>query len=157
MSNTLLVDHNYCKWLDAEHSVFQCKYKTDISDWIYASCHKYSTGVEKTLWESQDFLEILPADDEATEEAVIALVQDGIQKMLDNIAKERLYDDAFSLVSYTTSTDPKFKAEAEKFNAYRDSCWRISWQIFDDYKAGNRPMPTYQEVMSELPEFSWDN
>ena len=46
----------------------------------------------------------------------------------------------------------KFAKEAEAFKAWRSQVWTICYAVLDDVLAGNRTMPTKEELIAELPE-----
>jgi len=73
-----------------------------------------------------------------------------IQTHLDNKAKEFRYDNIMSARSYAGYENP-FQAEAQKLAVWASNCWVKAGEIEDDVKAGNREMPTVDEVLSELP------
>lgn len=56
----ILIDPKKCQWLDSKHTVFKCKVKDPAYGWIYITCHQHSDGVAKTLWESREYIDILP-------------------------------------------------------------------------------------------------
>lgn len=56
----ILIDPKKCQWLDSKHTVFKCKVKDPVKGWIYITCHQHSDGVAKTLWESREYIDILP-------------------------------------------------------------------------------------------------
>jgi hypothetical protein len=70
---------------------------------------------------------------------------------LDAFAQARGYDNIVSLCNYATSSHPRFKADADLGVLARDQQWGASLQIKQDVLAGLRPMPTFEEVMAELP------
>lgn len=59
--------------------------------------------------------------------ASIQQVKDGLirlaQKLLDDCAVRRGYDDARSCISYMNSSNASWKADATAMNAYRDAVW----------------------------------
>ena len=73
-----------------------------------------------------------------------------IQTHLDNKAKEFRYDNMMSARSYAGYENP-FQAEAQKLAVWASSCWVKAGEIEADVQAGNREMPTIDEVLSELP------
>ena len=79
-----------------------------------------------------------------------------IQQRLDAFAQTRGYDSIMSAASYANSTNPKFKKEAEKAIKLRDDTWAICYAIVDAVTAGERSIPTLNELISELPELTWD-
>lgn len=152
----IVIDTSKTQWGDADHQIFNA-YIRDVDGWKYLTCCKYSTGTAGKIWDMRDELDIIPAEDEQTDEALIKLVQIGIQQKLDNVAALKEYDNAASVVSYLGSTDPTFRAQAVKFNAWRDACWATARKIREDVKAGKIARPTYTEVMEIIPDFSWDD
>ena len=78
-----------------------------------------------------------------------------IQALLDSFAKTRNYDGILSACTYATSNNPKFRAEGQYCVEARDQTWAMGYQIMDEVLSGGRPLPTVEEVLSELPEFKW--
>ena len=91
-------------------------------------------------------------------EALAALKQSltsAVQKHMDNTAKERNFDDILSLCTYATSAKPKFKAEGQAGVEWRDDVWLYCYAELDKVLAGERGTPTTQELIDELPVFTW--
>ncbi len=82
-------------------------------------------------------------------------VQTEAQRRLDSFARERRYDGILSLTSYATSKNPKFQVEGQAGVDARDSFWAVLYQLEDDVRSGSRPMPSFEEAVSELPELAW--
>lgn len=78
-----------------------------------------------------------------------------IQAHLDNFARTRNYDGIMSAATYATSTVPKFRAEGQYAVEARDLTWAKGYEIMDEVMAGQKPMPTLNEVIAELPELKW--
>ena len=78
-----------------------------------------------------------------------------IQLKLDKKAHERSYDNMLSLCSYATSTNPRFRADADLAVPWRDAMWEKGYEILDAVIAGERPIPTREELLAELPVFEW--
>lgn len=74
---------------------------------------------------------------------------------LDTKAQERRYDNAVSIATYVGSTNPQWAAEAEAFVAWRDAVWAYSYAELDKVLAGQRPQPTVEEFLGELPAMTW--
>lgn len=59
--------------------------------------------------------------------APIQQIRDGLirlaQRLLDDCAARRGYDDARSCISYMNSSNASWKADATAMNAYRDAVW----------------------------------
>lgn len=84
-----------------------------------------------------------------------ALFTMAIQKRLDDFAAGRNYDNALACATYATSTNPRFAAEGQYMVEARDATWAKGYEILDAVLAGERPMPTIEDVMAELPPLAW--
>jgi hypothetical protein len=84
-----------------------------------------------------------------------AAFTNAIQQRLDDFARTRNYDNIMSAATYATSTVPKFAAEGQYAVAARDATWAKGYEILGAVLAGERPMPTLDEVMAELPALAW--
>ena len=87
----------------------------------------------------------------------IAQIKNAVQKLIDDTAASRDYDDGFTCVSYFNSTDETFKAEARAFNYWRDQLWRKCYEILDDVLAGkiDSEQVNVDYVLNLLPEIEW--
>lgn len=90
-----------------------------------------------------------------TTEQIIAQYTAGVQQHLDTFAQTRNYDGILSVASYSTSTVPKFAAEGQYAAEARDATWAKCYEILAAVEAGSRPMPTLDELLSELPKLVW--
>lgn len=97
-----------------------------------------------------------PADPPTTEQ-MIAQYTAGVQQHLDNFARTRNYDGILSAATYATSQVPKFKAEGQYAVEARDATWVKCYEILAAVEGGTRPMPTLEELISELPVLTWPN
>ena len=84
-------------------------------------------------------------------------IKNAVQKLIDDTAASRDYDDGFTCVSYFNSTDETFKAEARAFNYWRDQLWRKCYEILDDVLAGkiDSEQVNVDYVLNLLPEIEW--
>lgn len=80
-----------------------------------------------------------------------------VNEYMNQKAAARRYDSISSAVSYTTSTNAKYRAEAEACNIFRTACWEKCDQIELEVSQGLRPIPTPEEVVAELPDLIWPN
>lgn len=96
-----------------------------------------------------------PPEPEPTEAEILATMKSAIQGYLDTKPKEREYDGILSLCTYATSTNPKFAAEGQAGVEWRDAVWAKSYEIMAAVKAGERPIPTKEELLAEMPVFKW--
>ena len=78
-----------------------------------------------------------------------------VQQHMDVTVQERNYDNIQSVCTYATSTNEKFRAEAEACIAWRDAVWTYCYQVIDDCIAGRRSVPTGEALVKELPVLEW--
>jgi hypothetical protein len=95
-----------------------------------------------------------PTPEEALEAQKAAFTA-AIQQRLDAFAQTRGYDGILSAATYATSAVTKFAAEGQYAVEARDATWADAYAILDAVLSGQRPMPTIEEVMEELPELAW--
>lgn len=96
----------------------------------------------------------LPAPQPGAAEIVTAVTQ-AVQQCLDDFARTRAYDGILSACTYATSTVEKFATEGQYAVQARDATWATCYQIMADVQQGQRPMPTIEQVLAELPELGW--
>lgn len=77
------------------------------------------------------------------------------QQRLDDFASTRNYDGILSACTYATSAIPKFQTEGQYCVNQRDATWATLYQIMGAVQAGARPMPSLEQVISELPLLDW--
>ncbi len=78
-----------------------------------------------------------------------------VQAHLDTTARARGYNDALSCVSYLASTVDAFRADAIVMRDWRDAVWLFCENVLEETKAGQRPVPTEQELLAMLPAITW--
>ena len=79
-------------------------------------------------------------------------ISQAIQEHLDTKARELRYDNMMSARSYAGYTNP-FQTEAQALALWCADCWAKAGAIEADVEAGNRPMPSVEDVLSELPVY----
>jgi len=78
-----------------------------------------------------------------------------IQSHIDGTAQARGYDNGVALVSYLSSTNPSWAAEAATFNTWRDAVWAYAYGELAKVQGGQRAQPTIAEFVAELPQVVW--
>ena len=92
-----------------------------------------------------------------THEELKKMFTDAIQNYLDTTAQSRRYDNIFTAISYVNSTDETFAREAHACLVWRDKVWRKCYEILDAVEAGEREIPTVEELIAELPTIDWND
>lgn len=78
-----------------------------------------------------------------------------VQSWLDKTVQKRGYDSIHTACTYANSTDATFAAEGAACVAWRDKVWRHCYGVLDSVLAGERAVPTAEELISELPTLEW--
>lgn len=86
---------------------------------------------------------------------LMAEFEAAIQEHIDTAARARRYRDGFALAGYVASTVPQYAAEAAAFVAWRDAVWLYAYGELDKAQNGQRPIPTVEDFISELPAMVW--
>lgn len=94
---------------------------------------------------------------EKTIEQIIEEYQAAVQQRLDDFAQTRNYNGILSACTYATSLVERFKIEGQYCVNARDTTWAKCYEILDAVINNSRPMPTLEQLMSELPVLSWPN
>lgn len=132
--------------------------KADV--WIRNNIHQETDQEGGLIWAAKEiYLQTVQTLEEIEADAVnIFLTKSGIKRMLtqavqdwmDTTVQENGYDNIFTACSYANSTNPKFKAEAEACIAWRDRVWEYCYAALDEVVAGQREIPTVEELLAEL-------
>jgi len=78
------------------------------------------------------------------------------QRHLDQAAIDRGYDSAERCISYITSTNTVWAADANTMNVWRDGVWSALFTILTDVEAGTRAAPAgFEDIEAELPALVW--
>lgn len=81
---------------------------------------------------------------------------DGVQNWMDSIVQERNYDNVHTCVgTYLYSPIEKFRLEAEAVRDWVSYVWAKCYEILAQVEAGDRAIPTLEEVIAELPTLVW--
>jgi hypothetical protein len=84
-------------------------------------------------------------------DAVRAQFTDAIQTHLDTGAKALGYDGILSACSYATSKHLPFSVEGQSCVEWRDNVWLYCYTELAKVEAGTRPLPSVDQIISELP------
>ena len=81
---------------------------------------------------------------------IIDQFESGVQSHLDTKAQEAGYDNILTACSYAGAPNP-FEAESKTFVTWRGNVWAYCYSELQKVIAGTRPMPTLEDIISELP------
>ncbi|MDW9712457.1 hypothetical protein GOB44_21655 [Sinorhizobium meliloti] len=100
-----------------------------------------------------DVSKIVTAEQKAEEAraALQAQFSAAIQAHLDTEARARRYDGIQAAITYRGDPNPQFAAEAEAFFAWRSAVWSHAAAELAKVNAGERPQPSIEEFIAELP------
>lgn len=87
-----------------------------------------------------------------TTEQITAALTASVQSHMDEQARSLNYDDIKTAVTYANEPAvPKFQAEGLVFREWRSLCWAHCYAMLDAVNAGERDIPTAEELIAELP------
>lgn len=86
-----------------------------------------------------------------TPEQIMSRLEARVQRWLDGQARALGYDDIKSAVSYADEPAvPRFQQEGQALRRLRSLAWARCYEIMDQVKAGQRPVPTEEELIAEM-------
>lgn len=86
---------------------------------------------------------------------VQAALTKAVQNYMDATVQARGYDGIATACTYATSTDETFAKEGTACVAWRDKVWRHCYDTLAEVLAGQRDIPTAEELIAELPKLEW--
>lgn len=93
---------------------------------------------------------------EQKEALIQAQLTQAVQNVLDTKAQELNYDSCLSVCSYIDTGVQKFDDEGRAFRTWRSQVWAKGYEILAEVQAGQRAIPTEEELLSMLPELVID-
>jgi hypothetical protein len=84
-------------------------------------------------------------------------ISDAVQRVIDETAHKRGYDTGVSLMSYATSNNARYHADAVEFSDWRDSVWDIAHDVENKVLAGELDIDdvSVEYVLERLPVLEW--
>lgn len=95
------------------------------------------------------------------------VLMNAVQARMDTFAATRGYDNLDSMSKYLNAVPPsgasdaeaaliaKFRMEAEFMQGVVSLTWARCYVIMNTVMAGERPAPSLEELLAELPELKW--
>ena len=96
----------------------------------------------------------LPAEPEPTTEEIALAMEVAIDAYIDSVAQAKGYDSRITAALRAGYENP-WQAEGIVFGQWMDSVYAYCQQVQVDALAGNRTIPTAEELIAELPEIIW--
>ena len=136
------------------------------NDWEQVENHVgkqgYVDGAPFTVTEygplPEGWSEIKP-EPEKTLERIQAEFEGLIQARLDAFARTLTYDNILSACTYANSKNPVFALEGQYCIEARDNTWSKAYELLNvilpELAAGERSMPEWTEIETQLPELAW--
>lgn len=103
-------------------------------------------------WLADNPIEIAPYEPEPLTQADYAAA---IQAHIDAAAVSKQFNDGVTMASYAASTNLQWAAEAQAFVAWRDAVWAYAYAELEKVLTGQRPQPTIEAFLTELPAIAW--
>lgn len=132
--------------------IFEGDYPFEVAEWCNEN-NAYIEEIEAVEGVRQFKIVAIP---EPTKEEIEAQIQkqltDAVQHVLDTKAQELNYDNCLSVCSYIDTGVAKFDAEGRAFRAWRSSVWAKGYEILAQVQAGQRAIPTEEQLIAELPK-----
>lgn len=75
---------------------------------------------------------------------------------IDSVAKARRYDSRVTCAMRAGFPGP-WQEEAKAFGTWMDTCYTRAYAIMLEVEAGNRELPTFEQLLAELPAMIWPN
>lgn len=121
--------------------------------WLHEDKHGFPAREMKELGSLPEGASL--TEPEPTQEEINAQTQarltSAVQNVLDTEAKKLGYDSCLSVCSYVDTGVQKFDDEGKAFRAWRSSVWAKGYEILNAVLAGEREIPTEEELLAELP------
>ena len=142
------------QWTDNEHSGINARVLTDTYNML---CDYHFIPGDPEFQEIVNSGFEIQEPEQPTVEEIIQEIKDRVQRLIDDTAKQKDYDNGISLATYAVSTVDRFKKDALPFVKWRDTLWDTCYLYLDLYKAGKHEFTTVSDFLSLLPTFNWEN
>jgi hypothetical protein len=92
-------------------------------------------------------------------EQLVTSLENAIDKHVDDVAKAKGYgtvsmSPTAACISYAGYPNV-YQNEAIAFSQWKADIWPLIHQIYADVENGIRPIPSAEEILSEIPEMVW--
>jgi len=104
-----------------------------------------------------DWTKVKTAEQKA-EEAQVDLVKSlerAVDQRIRTVCADKGYDSENGLSKYMARPNSPWYVECIALGDWIDACWLKCHEVMNAVLAGERPAPTAEEIITELPVFSW--
>lgn len=132
-------------------------FKENLNDAEYAECAIWCNENSATIVDRGEYYECvaIPPPPPPTPEELKKALTDAVQDYMDETAKAKGYDNIFTVCTYIDTGVEQFDEEGRKARAWRSACWSYCYAQLDLFEAGEREIPTAEELIAELPRLEW--
>ena len=132
--------------------IFKGEYEPEVAIWCGEN-NAYIEEIEAVEGVRQFKIVAIPEPTKEEQQAFIqASLTQAVQHVLDSKAQELNYDNCLSVCSYIDTGVARFDAEGKAFRAWRSLVWAKGYEILAQVKAGQRTIPTEEQLIAELPK-----
>lgn len=89
-----------------------------------------------------------------TQQEIIASYSSALDAHYDDKAHEKHYDNRLTCALRAGYPGP-FHAEGAAFASWMDTCNALAYQLLAEVLSGTRPIPSIDDVLTDLPELVW--
>lgn len=140
-----------------------------VADETTGRCGVVGFGADSEFYENMGMIEqeveqsadgsfylagMLPVPPAPTVEQIIAKFEQVVSRKIDETAQENDFDNILTCTKYT-GFDNVFREHAEALLAWNAACWVKCHQVLDAVTSGTRSIPTAEELIAELPAFTY--
>lgn len=130
-------------------------YYKDVSGNVYAyDDEQVEQGLQGSLQEMTEEEVEAHKNPPLTQEQIVARYTHALERFYDSKAAERRYDSRLTCALRAGYAGP-FYEEGAAFAVWMDNCNVYAYQVMAEVQDGSRPMPSEEELISELPELVW--
>jgi hypothetical protein len=91
---------------------------------------------------------------EESPEQIIARLESALDAHLDEVAQSYRYESIRTMVTYALSTNPQFASEGNAGLQFRDAVYTRGIEIISEVQAGEREIPTEEELIALMPSIT---
>lgn len=128
---------------------FTGNYPPQVSDW----CEQNNAQLKQI---SDDTFQLVQSTYILTFQQQCNIYQNSIQRLIDQTARSKGYENGSTLATYILSTNQVWKKEADIFIKWRDAVWTHYHDIINAIDQSTvENYPSVQQIIQQLPKIEW--